>query len=217
MAAFGVLGLDVFLLALFVVDATHYWMGDSILVGSFVAIGALIYLAYRAPSSWPTRRLPGPRRGIRFTFLAGLVVYPVVILIDGLTGRLGSPLLTLLVVIAWEYASLRWVTRNMTFAGNERHLIVFALGLLTPLLVSGLVANFPVDLAVLEDVALLLFFRYLFRMYPPVPRRDDGQKSVDGVGALISPGIPRSAQSSSSSLSATASATPRTFFFGAGG
>jgi len=78
----------------------------------------------------------------------------------------GSPLLTLLLVLAWEYLSLRWVVGNLNFPGNERHLTAFALGLLIPLFVSGLIVNFPVELVVVEDLALILLFRYLFRLYP---------------------------------------------------
>jgi hypothetical protein len=165
-AAFAILGVDVLLLALFIVRAIHFWMGVPVLIGSFVAIGVLVYLARRAPANWPSRRQAGPRRGIRFTVLAGVVIYPAVILIEAFSARLGNPVLTLLLVLAWEYFSLRWVIGNLNFAGNERYLTAFALGLLIPLFVSGLIVNFPVELVVVEDVALLLFFRYLFRLYP---------------------------------------------------
>jgi hypothetical protein len=164
--AFAILGADVFLLALFIVRATHFWMGSSVLIGSFIAIGALIYLAYRAPATWPTTRRAGPRRGMRFTVLAGVAIYPAVVLIEGLSGRLENPVFTLLLVLAWEYFSLRWVVRNLNFAGNERYLTAFALGLLIPLFVTGLIVNFPVELVLVEDVALILLFRHLFRAYP---------------------------------------------------
>jgi hypothetical protein len=52
---------------------------------------------------------------------------------------------------------------------NQRHLLAFTLGLLVPLFVSGLIVSFPLNLAVLEDVTLLLFFRYLFGLYPADP------------------------------------------------
>jgi len=166
--AFAILSLDVFLLGLFVARAIHFWMGWPILAGSLTTIGALIYLAPRAPASWPSARRLGPRRGLRFTFLAGVAIYPVLLFTQALSGRLENPVLTLLLVLAWEYVSLTWVIRNLNFPRNERHLAAFSLGLLIPLFIGGLIVNYPLDIALLEDVALLLFFRYLFRLYPAV-------------------------------------------------
>jgi hypothetical protein len=163
--AFAILGADVFVLAFFIARSTRFWMGLPVLVGSLVTISALIYLAYRAPAAWPTKR-PETSRGLRFTILVGIVVYPVLVLIDALRARLESPVIILLLVVGWEYVSLRWAVRNLNFPGNERKLIAFVLGLLIPFFATGLVANFPVELVLVEDVALLLLFRYLFRLYP---------------------------------------------------
>jgi hypothetical protein len=162
----SILGADVLLLALFIVRAIRFWMGLPVLIGSFITIGALICLAYKAPATWPARERTVKRRGFRFTVLAGIAVYPAVILIEGFSGRFENPVLTLLLVVGWEYVSLRWVIHNLDFSGNERMLTAFAFGLLVPLFVSGMIVNFPVELVLVEDVALLLFFRYVFRLYP---------------------------------------------------
>jgi len=104
--------------------------------------------------------------GLAFTALVGVSAYPGVILLEAFSGRLENPAFKLLLVLGWECSSLWWVIRNLNFAANERHLTGFALGLLVPLFVSGLMANFPVELVLVEDLTLLLFFRRLFRLYP---------------------------------------------------
>jgi hypothetical protein len=184
--AFAILGADVFLLALFVVRSIHFWMGTPVLVGSFIAIGALVYLAHKAPATWPSRKQSSPRRGIRFTFLAGIAVYPGVILVQAFSGRLDEPILTILLVLGWEYLSLRWVLSNLNFAGNERRLTAFTFGLLIPLFVSGLIVNFPLELVLIEDIGLILFFGYLFRIYPS-GRTEAGEASARSPVALAQP------------------------------
>ena len=164
-SAVVVLGVDVFLLLLVVVFWQHFWMGPPLLLSSLLAIGFLTYLARRAPTEWPRLR-QGKQHGRKTAFIIGALVFPVVIVSQGLGVSLGIPAWAVFsFVLVFLGFFLRWVVQNLSFQQNERHLLAFALGLLVPIMGFGFISQFPVELVLIADLALALLFVNLRRMY----------------------------------------------------
>ena len=165
-SAIVILVVDVFLLLLVIAVWEHFWMGLPLFLSSFLAIALLIYLARRAPAEWPNRR-EGRKRGTRATFVIGAIVFPTVIVSQGLGASVGLPPLAVFsFVFAVLGLFLRWVVRNLSFQRNERHLLAFALGLVVPIAGFGVISQFPIELVLVVDLALVLLFSNLLRMYP---------------------------------------------------
>ena len=162
--ALVILGLDVFLLLLVVAFWEHFWMGLPLLFSSFFAMAFLIYLARRAPAEWPHRE--GIKSKTRTAFVIGALVFPAVIGSQGLGGSVGlPPLADFFLVLGVLGLFLRWVVRNLSFQQNERQLLAFALGLLVPIAGFGLIAQFPIELVLVADLAVAFLFADLRRMY----------------------------------------------------
>jgi hypothetical protein len=164
-ATLAILGTDVILLLIIVASYEHFWMGYPLFIMSLIAIGFLVFLARKAPKAWPKEH-PRPRRGVKTSFLAGALVLPAVFFVQTEGSGVGlPPVVVLFLVIGVEGISLVWVLRNLSFPGNQRHLIAFGFGLVIPLLVIGILVNFPFELVVLADIAIIFLFVNMFRMY----------------------------------------------------
>jgi hypothetical protein len=164
--ALVILGVDVFLLLLVVFFWEHFWMGLPLFLSSFFAIALLIYLARRAPAEWPDRR-EGKKRGTRTAFVIGAIIFPAVIVSQGLGGSVGLPAWAdFLLVLAVLGLLLRWVVLNLSFRRNQRHLLAFSLGLLIPIAGFGFISQFPIELVLVVDLALAFLFVNMLRMYP---------------------------------------------------
>ncbi len=162
------LGFDVLLLTLLVAFWQHFWMGLPLLLSSFFAVGLLIYLARHAPAKWPKLR-EGKKGGTRTALVIGALVFPVVLVSQGLGASAGLPAWGVFTFVLAELGLFfRWVVRNLSFQGNERHLLTFAIGLVVPIAVFGFISQFPIELVLIADLALALLFANLFRMYLPV-------------------------------------------------
>ncbi len=160
-----ILTLDVLLLSWLVSNFEHFWMGTPVFLGSILSILGLIYLARRTPASLPQGKPNGPRFGLKTTALAGAMVYTGILFIEGLTGKTAA-VLTFALVLAYEAGCLWWVLSYLNFPNNERYLLALSLGLTIPILVFGVVSQFPFDLVLVVDLALVLLFSNLYKMYP---------------------------------------------------
>jgi hypothetical protein len=157
--ALGVFVLDLFFLMLVVLGALHFWMGIPQLLGSLLAIGALILVARRLPvnllgasSLRPTVRPLG-------FLLLGLGLFPVTLVLEGVSGAVSlAPPFAILLVLAWFalllYLAGRWIGQ----AEHERHLLAFAAGTLAPIALVGFLTSFPTPVVLLADLALGGFF-----------------------------------------------------------
>jgi len=165
-AALAVLTLDVVVLMAVVWRASSYWMGSPILILSLISIGCLVWASRRIPARPFAPRGPSPRTSTRRLALVGASFFPATILTEGLGMGSGLPaamdFLLVLLVQALYLASLY----RLDWSGNERGLVAFALGLLIPIAVLGVLAELALPMTLLADAAIFLFFRRLWSKYP---------------------------------------------------
>jgi hypothetical protein len=184
---FVILGVDV--LGLIVISNTfyHYWMGSSVFLGSFLAIGILVWSAYKVPANILAPRNALSTRGTRGMFILGVAFYPAVLLTEGVGGSVHLPAAAdFALVILVQALFLAYAIRNIGAQSNERQLISLALGLVFPILTFGLIAEIQLPLVIVADIAFFLFVRRLYQKYrPAVPATIP---TAMALGPPVSPG-----------------------------
>lgn len=179
---FGVLSLDVVVLLLAIVFGEHFWMGSGVLVGSVLAIGVLVAIAYRLPAN-----LLRPAHELRswplWVFgLFGFILLVGTFLVEGVLGFYRAPAVVTMAALVALYAGMLWGTlTHVGRQGIERPMLAFATGALACIAAFGFIAAFPVPVVVVADVLVVLFLRHLWRRYSGAPL----------VGA---PGVPTGAR-----------------------
>ena len=179
----AVLATDVTVLFLAVYQGAHFFMGWPLLLGSFVAIGGLVAAAYRW-RTWSERPLP-PLASPGAAALLGSALFPGVILSQAICESANAPAaLAVLVTVAVLLAVGLLGYRYLRGSANERVLLAFSAGVLAPILLFGAVANAPIDLALVADVLVGLWFAALFAKYPgpTSAQRSRGVALPPGVG-----------------------------------
>lgn len=167
-ATFLILAADVSGLFLLILKGEHFWMGPWVLTGSLLTIGVLVFAAAKLPATALKARTLLPVRSPRVMFIAGVFFYLSVLLLDGFFQALRPPafiaFFTLLLV---EGLFLLFVLRGVGSRGNEHQLVAFVLGLIVPIMTIGLVSQILFPLVLVADLAVVLFLRELWRIYPP--------------------------------------------------
>ena len=177
------LSLDVFILMFAVWHLSGYWMGWPILVLSMVAISGLIIAAGRITPQPLSISGGRPAASPRQAAAVGASFFPAVILTQSLGRGAGLPaeLDLLLVVVVQTLYALYAAKRGP--GGSRGSVLAFALGLLVPIMVFGVVAELPLPMTVLADFAVFVFFRRLWASHgntrdspeaPPAGRVSDG-------------------------------------------
>jgi hypothetical protein len=112
-------------------------------------------------------RSDAPRLGPRAAGLLGTLFYTSVLLSESLGMRAGAPAsVDFVVVIALQGIFLIGFLRVLGSRGNERNLIAPSLGLVVPIAAIGVISERLLPLALLPDVAFLLFLRMLWAEHP---------------------------------------------------
>jgi len=166
----AVLGLDVAVLFLVVSRVAGFWMGWPVFVSSIFAIVLLVFAARRVPARilHATRDLP--RLGPRGMGAIGALFYTSVLLAEALGMGAGLPAaVDFVIAIALQGSFLLGVLRVVGSRGNERDLVAFSLGLVLPIAAIGVISEIPLPLALLPDLAFVLFLRRLWAEYPTAP------------------------------------------------
>ncbi|MCI4350483.1 MAG: hypothetical protein L3K15_03095 [Thermoplasmata archaeon] len=181
-AAGGILGADVLALLSLTVFGLHFWMGWPLLIAAVGVIGILVMLALRIPqdAGGPVPRRMAPRA--RTAALVGASLFPAALLTQAIGGAAGIGAVGVVAaMVVVESLYFAWVWTRLRSAENERALVAFALGLLAPLAIAGLLVGFPVEVAAVGVGLMVAFFVKLLRMYPD--RRAPGP-------ALLPRGLP---------------------------
>ncbi|MGA7862087.1 MAG: hypothetical protein WCB19_09580 [Thermoplasmata archaeon] len=179
--AFFVWAIDIPLLMVLVHAIYHYWMGWPIFFGSFAVIGLLVLAAYRAPANLLLTRSGLPRVTPFRAALMGVAIFPAVWLLDGLLGYWKAPpWLTILSIVLYETALGYLIVRTIGTTHNERQLVALAAGAILPIAFVGFVAELPIPVTIIADLAALWFFRHLWKKYMP---------SVLGSPVTVPPGV----------------------------
>ncbi len=170
-AVMSILGVDVTVLFLVILEGVHFWMGYTLLGGSAAAIGVLVAIGFTlGPASEPAPDSRPRRSGLEFALL-GAALFPGTLLIEAIVASLGAPAAVTVALLALFYAG--WGLRVLPAVGrreNGHALVALAAGLLAPLMVFGFAAELPVPVVAAGDVAAVLFLVSLNRRYP-APRQ----------------------------------------------
>ncbi len=173
--AIDIPGLMVFVHAIY-----HYWMGWPIFFGSFAVIGLLVLAAYRVPAKLLPTRVGPPRAAPFQAALMGVAIFPAVWLLEGLLGYWNAPpWVTILSIVTYEASLGCLIVWTIGTEHNERQLVALAAGALLPIAVIGFVAELPIPLTVLADIAAFWFIRHLWRKYA---------SAISGAAAPVPPG-----------------------------
>jgi hypothetical protein len=162
----AILILDVIALMLFVYGLAKFWMGDTVFVGSLVAIAILVYMAWRAPRDFGLAKVGGRLGGPRTTFVVGVALWPVAVLSQSIPESAGVPAaLDFILVIVVQTLFMVYILRAFS-SDNDRREIIMAVGLILPIAIFGVIAELALPVILLADAAFVLFFRKLLRKYP---------------------------------------------------
>jgi hypothetical protein len=166
-----VLGVDVAFLFLLVARVSNFWMGWQVFASSLLAMALLAVVARRVPAGEIHAASGPPRLGPRAMAAIGVFFYTSVLLAEGLGMGASLPAaVDFVVVVALQGLFLIGVLRVAGSTENERNLIAFAVGLAVPIAAIGVISELPLALALLPDVAFVLFLRGLWAEYPAAAR-----------------------------------------------
>jgi hypothetical protein len=162
-----ILFIDVVALLFLILFGEHFWVGWPVFCFSLAAIGALIYLARKAPANALLPKTKTPTRRPLVLGILGAVFYPSVLFVEffGMGVKLPAYVVTPLVFLL-QALYLLYILRVIGRTHNERNLIALAAGLVCPLAVFGLVSQISLPLVIVVDIALFAFFAKLWKMYP---------------------------------------------------
>jgi hypothetical protein len=162
--AFFVLGSDVLALMAIIARAANFWMGWTILISSLFVVGLLVLLAHKVHSGIIAAKTGAPRLRPRWMGAAGALFYLGVLLVEGLGMGAGIPAgVDFGLVIVYQGLFLLFFLRVIGSLENTRNLLAFSFGLIIPIAAIGVAAEIALPMTLLPDLAMVLFFRSLWR------------------------------------------------------
>ncbi|MCI4321749.1 MAG: hypothetical protein L3K18_01230 [Thermoplasmata archaeon] len=171
-AALGVLALTTSSLLLVTWGLFHFFAGVPIVLGSLIAIAALVWAARTVPRDLVRPWHAGPTRPPWVFAILGTAFWPGLLLIDALFGVAGMPpAVTVLALLGALLAFLLVVSAGIGRVANERCLLALTMGLVAPIMFAGAVVGLGVPVVLVGDVLAIWFFLFLWRRYD-APRRD---------------------------------------------
>ena len=172
-AAVAILSADVLALFLVITVGEKFWMGAPVLVGSFAAMAVLVVSARRVKADVLHAKSEAPRAGARKMAALGGAFYPAVLLTEFLIKGAGAPAaVDFVCAFAVQGVFLLYVLRVGGSTANERSLAAFALGLVVPIAVFGVVAEASLPVVLIADAAMVAFLLRLMR--GTASRAEDG-------------------------------------------
>jgi len=158
------LGVDSFLLSLLV----SYWPAEiwGLLVISSIVVAVLVVAARKLPSDFLKSVRPAPRWRPRTFFLVGAVFFPINILAGSLaaSANLFPPIIMIFDVVAALWI-LRLAFTAMGTQLNQAHKVAFAFGLVSPIVVFGLIASASFPMVIINDVLVVLFSNKMWKKW----------------------------------------------------
>ncbi|MFZ0890895.1 MAG: hypothetical protein WB778_05065 [Thermoplasmata archaeon] len=154
---------------LFLVLLTHYWAGWLQIVLAVPVAAGLIGLAYRLPARILEPPTLLPRWRPSAFLLLGLAFYPILLLVPSLGEHLSwAAPVTGAVEILFSGILLGIIRGTIGRTEHAPHLVLLAVGAVTPILLFGLLAQIFIPIVLVADVLAVFFFLALWRRYRPV-------------------------------------------------
>ena len=158
------LAIDSFLLSLLV----NYWPAEigGLLILSSIVVALLVIAAKKLPADFLKPVRAEPRWRPRAFFLLGVAFFPIWLLAGGFAAgaNLWPPVIIAfdIVVSLWL---LRLVFRSMGTQLNQVHKVAFAFGLISPIIIFGMIASAAFPLVIMNDVVVVLFSKRMWRKW----------------------------------------------------
>jgi hypothetical protein len=149
----------------------HFWLGWALLVGSFVAIGALVVAAYRVPADLWTPRHVRPTLGPWPAAAIGFVFFPIAFVLeyDLLYFQIPAYVVILIELVVFAML-LETVRRGVGRSGNEYLLVQLALGFVMWQALFGVLLTLGLPYTLPLVALAVVFFIRLRRAYAPRAR-----------------------------------------------
>jgi hypothetical protein len=145
----------------------HFWMGPYLLVGSLLAIGGLVALAYRAPPTLWTPASERPLASVVEVGVIGFAFFPLAFLLEyGLAYSVVPPALVVAVELVVFALLLERVRRRIGRVQNEFLLVNLALGFVLWQSFFGVLLTLGLPYTLPLVAVAILFFARLRRAYP---------------------------------------------------
>jgi len=164
----------------FLAYISNYWRvaGPLLLLAALVA-GLLWVVAWRLPPGVLDPPNARPRASPRVAFLLGLAYFPVLLVVPALIEDLRQPALLAGLVDLGLAAVLFFAVRAVVGSTENRaHLVALAFGVLVPIALFGLAAQFFLPVVLVVDAIVGLFFWTLWAHYRPRPGPPAGALGV---------------------------------------
>jgi hypothetical protein len=162
--ALVVIAVDTAVLTVLVSTVTGYWYGVPMLIALLVAIAGLCGLGYRLPKFLFATRPGPPTASPLWFFLAGVAVYPGMLLVNvaGIAARL-PPAGVFLAVGAVPVVLFSGSLHHIGTERNERPMVAFAAGVIVFSSAIGTLTEWVFPVILVADLATILFFQWLYR------------------------------------------------------
>jgi hypothetical protein len=161
----------------------HFWMGPYLLVGSLLAIGLLVVLAYRAPATLWRPRTARPLATRWEVGLIGFMFFPIAFVLEyGLVDTAVPAAVVIGLEVVIFALLLERLRRRIGREWNEYLLVDLAFGFVLWQAVFGLLLTIGLPYTLPLVALAVLFFLRLRRAYPQPPSASSDQipPSVDG-------------------------------------
>jgi len=168
---FSILGLIIDCFALFVLESVIYQPynpGGGLMLFSGIVITILVLAARRLPEDFLKMRQSEPDWGPRKFALVGALLFPATLLAGGFAaGANIPPIIPMIVDIVLAIFILTRAFKSMGTGNNQEQKVAFAIGLVFPIVVFGIIASIGLGnvLIVVADLFFVLFSRRLWRKW----------------------------------------------------
>lgn len=147
---------------------SNYPAGHLEQIGALVVAALLWLVAWRIPAGLVDPPSRTPRRRPSAFLLYGLAYIPLLVLVPAVGEQVRLPALaTGLVDLLAAAALFLAVRRDIGRDGHEAHLTLLALGVVVPIVVTGLVSQLFLPVVLVLDALAALFFYALWAHYRP--------------------------------------------------
>src|SRR5438128_11301104 len=168
---FSILGLIIDCFALFVLESVIYQPynpGGGLMLFYWIVITILVLAARRLPGDFLKMRQSEPDWGPRKFALVGALLFPATLLAGGFAaGANIPPIIPMIVDIVFAIFILTRAFKSMGTGNNQEQKVAFAIGLVFPIVVFGIIASIGLanPLIVVGDLFFVLFSRRLWRKW----------------------------------------------------
>ncbi|OLD12657.1 MAG: hypothetical protein AUI97_06095 [Crenarchaeota archaeon 13_1_40CM_3_52_17] len=154
--------------SIFLSYLVNYWPAEvwGLLILSSIVVTLLLIAAKKLPADFLKSVRAEPRWRPRAFFLLGVAFFPIWLLAGGFAAgaNLFPPVVMVFDIVASLWL-LRLVFRSMGTRLNQPHKVAFAFGLISPIIIFGIVASASFPLVIMNDLLVVLFSNKMWKKW----------------------------------------------------